>query len=247
MDRKTIKIMNLRLYKVLSTCFLFAVVALAPKAFGQADYASLEKVLTQMDNASKDFRTLEASFVWDQYTKVVDETDTSKGNIYFKRDGNDTTMAADIAGVPPSNAPKYVLFNDGEVKMYEIKIDKVTSYKVGKNKGEIESFLVLGFGGRGHDLGKSYDVKYLGTEKIGDVETAKLELVPKSEKTRGRFSKIILWIDPARGISLQQQLFQPDGDFRLAKYSEIHMNQKLPDGVFKLKTTSKTTYVSPQG
>jgi outer membrane lipoprotein-sorting protein len=152
-------------------------------------------------------------------------------------------MAADIA----QPAAKYVLFSGGEVKMLNPKIDTVTTYKVGKNRGEIESFLVLGFGGRGHDLAKSYDVKYLGTEKLGNVETAKLELVPKSEKTRAKFSKILLWIDPARGISLQQQLYQSGGDFRLAKYSEVQMNHKLPDGVFKLKTTSKTQYLAPQG
>jgi len=235
--------MNLRLYKTLASWVLFAGAAFAPAAFAQSDNAALEKVLTQMDSVSKDFRSLEASFVWDQYTKVVDETDSSKGKIYFKRDGSETTMAADIS--EPS--PKYVVFSNGEVKMLNPKIDQVTLYKAGKNRAEIESFLVLGFGGRGHDLGKSYDLKYLGTDKIGTVETAKLELVPKSEKARGKFSKIILWIDPAQGISLQQQLFQPDGDFRLAKYSEVHMNQKLPDGVFKLKTTNKTTYLSPQG
>jgi hypothetical protein len=33
----------------------------------------------------------------------------------------------------------------------------------------------------------------------------------------------------------------------LAKYSEIQLNQKLPDGAFKLKTTGKTKFLSPQG
>jgi hypothetical protein len=46
---------------------------------------------------------------------------------------------------------------------------------------------------------------------------------------------------------VQQQLFEPGGDYRLAKYSEIQINQKLPDNVFKLKTTGKTKFISPQG
>jgi len=252
MDRKTIKIMSLRLYKALSTCVLFAVVALTPKAFGQADNAPLEKVLTQMDSVSKDFHTLEASFVWDHYTQLVDEHETSKGEIYLQRDGNQTTMAADIAGTPKTGEaaavpPKYILYADGEVKIYNPKIDTVNLYKPGKNRDAVESFLVLGLGGRGQDLNKSYDLKYLGSEKVEGVEAAKLELVPKSEKARGMFPKIVLWIDPKQGVSVQQQFFEKSGDYKLAKYSEIHMNQKLPDGVFKLKTTSKTTYVSPQG
>jgi outer membrane lipoprotein-sorting protein len=64
---------------------------------------------------------------------------------------------------------------------------------------------------------------------------------------RNNIARIWLWIDPARGISVQQQFFQPDGDYRLAKYSNIKINQKLPDDVFKLKTTKKTKFVSPQG
>jgi outer membrane lipoprotein-sorting protein len=55
-----------------------------------------------------------------------------------------------------------------------------------------------------------------------------------------------LWIDPARGVSVQQQFFEPTGNYRLAKYSDIQINQKLPDNAFKLKTTAKTKFISPQ-
>ena len=34
---------------------------------------------------------------------------------------------------------------------------------------------------------------------------------------------------------------------RLAKYSDIKVNEKIPDAVFKLKTTSKTKFISTQG
>ena len=102
-------------------------------------------------------------------------------------------------------------------------------------------------GGGGHDMLKSFDVKYLGTEKLGDVDTVKLDLVPKSQKVRNTFQHIVLWIDPTRGVSVQQQFFDPSGDYRLAKYTEIELNQKIPDAVFKLKTTGKTKFVRPQG
>ena len=78
------------------------------------------------------------------------------------------------------------------------------------------------------------------------VPTAKLQLVPKSERVRNNFNKILLWIDPERGISVQQQFFDPQGDYRLAKYSDVKVNEKkIPDEVFRLKTTSKTQVVSP--
>ena len=107
---------------------------------------------------------------------------------------------------------------------------------------------MLGFGGSGRDLLKSFDVKYAGSENVGGVNAAKLELAPKSERVKNIFAKIWLWIDPARGISVQQQFFEPSGDYRLAKYSEIKMNQKVPDSAFKLKTSGDTQFVSgPKG
>jgi outer membrane lipoprotein-sorting protein len=223
---------------------LCAGLLLAATATWPQDNASgLDRVLGEMDTAAKNFRATEASFVWDQYQKVIDETDTQKGKIYFRRQEKETQMAADIS--EPDK--KYVLYANGKVQVYQPKIDQVTEYNPGKNRADLESFLVLGFGGSGHDLLTNYDVKYLGSETANGTQTAKLELVPKSVRVRNNIARILLWIDPARGVSVQQQFFEPSGDYRLAKYSDIQINQKLPDNVFKLKTSGKTKFVAPQG
>lgn len=225
---------------------LLQIGALLLVAAMSAPAQNLQAVLNSMDRAAASFRSTEADFTWDQYTRAVDETDHQKGKIYFRRggkDGREIQMAADIA----EPEVKVVVYSDGQVKMYQPKIDQLTVYNAGKNKQEMESFMVLGFGGRGHDLPASYDVTYAGTEMVDGVKTEKLVLVPKSEKTRNTFNKIVLWIDPARGISIQQQLFTPSGDYRLAKYSNIKINQKISDDVYKLKTTNKTKTLTPQG
>ncbi len=217
--------------------------ALGPSASLAQGDPGLERVLTQMDSAARSFRSTEATVVWDQYQKVIDEAETEKGRIYFRREGGEVQMAVDF--VEPDK--KYVIYGDGKVQIYQPKIDQVTEYSAGKNRGDVESFLVLGFGGSGHDLLKSYDVKFLGTEAANGVSSQKLELIPKSPRLRNNIARILLWIDPSRGISVQQQLFEPSGDYRLAKYSDVQINQKLPDNAFRLKTTSKTKFLSPQG
>jgi outer membrane lipoprotein-sorting protein len=222
---------------------LVACALLSWAAWPQSDSAGLDRILNQMDAAAKSFRTTEASFVWDQYQRVIDETDTQKGKIYFRREKGETQMAADVE--EPDK--KYVLYSGGKVQVYQPKIDQVNEYSAGKNRADVESFLVLGFGGSGHDLMKSYDVKYLGSENANGVEAEKLELIPKSVRLRGNIERILLWIDPAKGVSVQQQFFEPGGDYRLAKYSQIQINQKLPDDVFKLKTTGKTRFISSRG
>ena len=209
----------------------------------QANSAGLDRVLAALDKAAAAFRTTEADFVWDQYQKVVNDHDTQKGKVYFRRQGQEIQMAADI--IEP--AKKFVLFSAGKVDVYEPVIDRVTEYNVGKNRAELESFLVLGFGGSGHDLLKQYEVKYLGKEPAQGVEAEKLQLIPKSVKVRNNVERILLWIDPARGISVQQQFFEPSGDYRLSRYSNIQLNQKIPDTAFKIKGDVKTKVVSPQG
>ncbi len=221
--------------------------AAAPAAPADPAPASLEATLNSMDKAAVNFRSTEADFTWDQYTRVVEETDTQNGKIYFRRNGKEIQMAADIMQPNSKDVIKVVVYSDGQVKMYEPRIDTLTLYNAGKNKQEMDSFMVLGFGGRGHDLLPSYDVSYAGAEVVDGVKTDKLQLIPKSEKTRNVFNKIILWIDPARGISIRQQLFTPSADYRLAKYTNIKINQHISDDVYKLKTSSKPKVVTPQG
>jgi|SRR5208337_1066469 len=216
---------------------------LAAAAWPQSDSAGLERVLNQMDAAARNFRTTEASLVSDQYQKVINESETEKGRVYFRREGGEIQMAADFA--EPDQ--KYVLYSGGKLQVYQPKIDQVNEYNPGKDRSDVESFLMLGFGGSGHDLLKSYEVKFLGSENVNGVAAEKLELIPKSARLKNNIARILLWIDPARGVSVQQQFFEPGGDYRLAKYSEIQINQKLPENAFKLKTTGKTRFISPQG
>ena len=209
----------------------------------QQEAPSLDSVLKKMDAAAASFQATQADFVWDQYQKVVDETDTQTGTVYYRRVGKEIEMMADIK----QPDPKSVLYKDGKLQVYQPKIDQVMEYPAGTNRGEIESYLVLGFGGSGEDLIKSFDVSYVGEETVSGIATAKLQLIPKSEKFRNNVSKILLWIDLSRGISVQQQFFQGQGDYRLAKYSGVQMKAKIGNDVFQLKTKKKTQFVSPGG
>jgi len=209
----------------------------------QQEAPSLESVLKTMDAAAANFHTTQADFVWDQYQKVVDEHDLQKGTVYYRRAGKEIEMMAEIK----EPDPKFVLYKDGKLQVYQPKIEQVIVYPTSGNRNEIESYLVLGFGGSGEDLKKSFDVSYAGEETVEGIATAKLQLIPKSEKFRNNISKILLWIDLSRGISVQQQFFQGQGDSRLAKYSSIQLKAKIGNDVFQLKTTNKTQFVSPRG
>ena len=146
---------------------------LSTLAWPQSDSAALDRVLSEMDSAARTFHTAEATFSADRYTKVVDETETQKGKVYFQRRGKDVEMAADI--VEPDK--QYAIYSDGKVQVYNPKIDQVNEYRADKNRAQVEAFLLLGFGGGGHDLLTSYDVKYVGSENVVGVDASKLERI----------------------------------------------------------------------
>jgi hypothetical protein len=72
--------------KGLLTIGVLWLILLSPFAAAQAP--SLDSVLKKMDVTAADFKTAEADFVFDVYHRVVDETDTEKGTVYYRRSGS---------------------------------------------------------------------------------------------------------------------------------------------------------------
>jgi len=210
-----------------------ALALLSVSAFSQVKQADLEQVLALLDKTSASFRSVQTDFEWIQYQKVVDEQDIQKGVMYFRRSGPNVDVAADIL----SPEHKKLVFEKGIIRVYSFKTRQETSHEAGQNREEFESFLALGFGGRGHDLLKNFDVHYVGVETVDGVAAYKLELTPKSQRVKNMFRLFTLWIDPKTGMSVQQKAFEGEYDYRLAKYpsSSMKINQKLAEDAFKLK------------
>ena len=118
------------------------------------DAAALDTVLKKMDETAAHFQTAQADFVFDQYQKVVDETDTQKGTVYYRKAGQQIEMMLEFSD--PDK--KFALYKDGKLQVYQPKIEQVMEYSAGANQQELESLMVLGFGGSGQDLKKSFDV-----------------------------------------------------------------------------------------
>src|SRR5260370_10345247 len=92
------------------------VLAIAPASLhAQPKPGHLDEVLRQMDAASLKFQAAEASFRWDLYERVVKQTTTQTGTIYFKKQGTTTVMGAKI--VSPSI--KLLEYRDGKLRLFD--------------------------------------------------------------------------------------------------------------------------------
>lgn len=215
--------------------------ACAPNATG------LGPALKAMDDSAAGFRSAQTSFVWTTVQMLpVEFSETESGTMYIRKEAGQLQMAADIKS--QAGSQKYILYTNQTVQMYEAKSNRVTSYKAGKHRDAFESFMLLGFGGRGSDLEKSFHVRYCGMEMARGVNAYRLDLVPRAVEVRRMFDRIVLWIDPRQGVSVQQKFFQPEGQgYRLAEYSNIDLKHAVAGAVFSLKgkTNGKTEWVNP--
>ena len=212
--------------KLLFPIGLFLTVTLLASPGSRA--ADLDKILAQMDAASAKFQNAQADFVWDNYTKVVDDHEKQSGTIYFDRTGSQTQMAALIQ--QPDK--KTVVYKGGKLYFYQPAIDQLTIFNAGQNQSQYESFLTLGFGGSGKDLAATWDITDLGPETVDGVTTEKLDLKGKQENVRKMFDHVTIWVDPARAVTLRQQFFYPSGDMRTCFFTAIKQNGKLSQSVF---------------
>jgi len=216
---------------------VLATVALVIPAKSQA----LPEVLHQMDAASTRFRSAQADFRWDLYERVVRQTTTQNGSIYFEKNGSSTQMGAKIE--PPYT--KFLEYKNGTLRLFDPGADHLTVLHAGANQQQYESFLTLGFGGSGTALAKSWNITLQGHETLNDdsgpIDAVKLDLVPKDPKVAENVTHITIWVDLKRGISLKQQFFLPSEDQKTATYTHIRYNQKVNTASYAIKTDKKTT------
>ncbi|MHB1745693.1 MAG: LolA family protein [Acidobacteriaceae bacterium] len=203
----------------------------------------LNRVLTQLDASATKFHSAKADFQWDQFERVVENTDTQAGVIYYEGSGPAARVAIDIETADGQPSKKTIVYSGGVLQFFQPQIDQMTVFHAGDKQGQYESYLTLGFGGSGSDLKKSWDIAYQGMESIDGVQTAKLDLVSKQASVRANFSHVTIWVDPTRAVSLKQILYEPSGDTRTAYYKNIEYNKKISSSVFKIKTNSKTQVI----
>jgi len=230
---------------------LLLIAATAP---AQQKPASLDTVLHQLDLASANFKSAQADFRRDGYAKVVKETTSQCGVIYFERKGAALEMGAKVAPSPTqscagesattANGTRTLAYKGGELQMFEPATNHLTLLHAGSNQAQYESFLTLGFGGSGRDLAKTWEITDQGTEVLKDgpksVTTAKLDLVAKDPANRNMFSHITIWVDPVQGISYKQLFFTPSGDTYTTYYDHVRYNQKINESTFAIKTDKQT-------
>ena len=206
------------------------------------DEKAKDTVLRRLDVAAANFHSTSADFEFDSVeTDPIPDKDVQKGTVYYERKAGSFQMAAHIREENGKKVPKDYVYSGGAFKLYEQLIDQVTTYG---NASQYESWFMLGFGASGKDLEQKWEIRYLGSDTLDGVKTEILEMVPKDPAIRQNLSKVTMWVDPERGVSLKQILNFHPGEYKVCVYFNIRVNQPLPPGAFTLKTGKQTVFVN---
>jgi outer membrane lipoprotein-sorting protein len=218
---------------------VLTVAASACLAFGASGADnSLQQVFAHMDQTAATFKGMTADIRRVSHEGILNEDDPpDTGTVAVK-----LSKPHGVQMLYDFQAPdkKIVEIAGTRISIYYPKAAEVQEVNLGKaRRAQMEQYLKLAFGSTSRDLQEGYTVEYGGREKIDGQDTARLELTPKSAEVKQQFSKFELWISDKLGIAIQQKFYQPGGTYNVMTYTNVKLEDNLPDSRVKLPSLPK--------
>jgi outer membrane lipoprotein-sorting protein len=192
---------------------------------------ALNDILARMDQSARAFQSFTANIKRTEYTKVLNDKEDIEGVERVKRTNGQTVTLVEFHG---PNA-QTIRLSAKTAEVYYPNAKMVEIWDAGKYAKAANQFLLLGFGTSGAELRKDYDVKLGGSDTLGSLKTTRLDLTPKDSETRKKFAKIELWIPEGDTVPIQVKVTETSENYNLAVYSNIKINNPLPDSALELK------------
>ena len=223
-------------WAIVGFIFLRAYLSL-PAMQTNKDGGELQRVLAQMENVGKSFRSFAAKFSQKKYTAVLGEFDTPEtGEFYYARAKDGSALLRQEVSKP---GRRILTIKDGIATIHQPAIKQAQIANLGVNKNKAE-YLALGIGQSPKKLQEAFDITYQGKDSVNGIPCSVLLLRPKDPKTAALFSSITLWIKSSNGIPIQQKLLEPSGDYLLVNFSEEKLNVRIPEAKFEQKLPEGT-------
>ena len=206
--------------------------SLAAASFGAppADPA-LDAVLARLDQASATFKGLTADIGKVSHTDVLNVDAVDSGTIIVKRfKPHDIRIRVDFTNPRRQN----VTVGGGKAQLFDPQSNEAQELDLGKNRGVVDQFMLLGFGSNSADLRNAYSVTLGGAEPINGEKTTRIMLVPRDREVLAHVKKCEIWISD-KGWTVQQKFYTGGGDYVLSTYSRMKLNPSIADKDLKLE------------
>lgn len=187
---------------------------------------SLNDVLSRMDKAAPLFHALSANVEMVEYNALLSSTTRQTGNLQMQRlkAGNVRAILTFDGG---EGDARTIGFLGKKLEVYYPKLNAYQVFEIGKDSGVVNQYLLLGFGSSGTELAQSYNIKFQGPEKVAGRDTSKLELTPKDSAVQQKLQKVLMWVPNDGANPVQQQFYEPSGNYRKLTYTGITVNPQI--------------------
>jgi outer membrane lipoprotein-sorting protein len=202
----------------------------------------LRPVLARMDTGAAGFRSISANIRRVSFTALINDRLEETGTCKFYKQRSDVRVLVELSK-PDERA---IAFAGRKVQIYTAKSNIVQEIDLGRQKGQIDRYLLLGFGTSGKELAREYTVKYGGEEAVSGQKATRIELVPRSDEVRRQFSKMELWIADPFGYPVQQKLHEPSGNYLTVTYTGVKLNSDLSPEQLSLRLPKDVKREYPQ-
>lgn len=226
----------MRLTRLLENAALLVLSATTLHPAGaQNSSARLQSTIEKLNQASTRFNYASASFHKDLYNALVKDHTPQDGHVYFLRTRKSGKQGVQMGARIEGAGARTVEYKNGILRDYNPGINCYDTVSATGNQTRIESFLTLGFGGSGTDLAKAWNIDDQGPQTLDGAKVEELDLTPKDASVQGMVTRVTLWLDLARGVSLKQVFYSPSGDIQTATYSDINTTKKPDTKPFEIK------------
>jgi outer membrane lipoprotein-sorting protein len=190
-----------------------------------------DQVLAKMEQASKNFPSLQADVQKTQYNNAISKfKDPQTGKVWIS--------------APPNAARRIKIDFDKPLKELFL-IDKgvLTHYYPGQKTGETKPVtrddqaegecVLMGLCQPGPRIKQNYDIRVVGPETVDGVKTMRLSLKPKDPTHASGFALIELWLDSTKWYTVQTRVTESNKNYANYRFSNFQTG-KIADSIFNI-------------
>ena len=179
-------------------------------------------ILKKMEEAGKQFTTLQADFRQERTYALFDEKRASSGTIFYKKPGA-MLWKYDL----PDNT--VISIKGRRAVMYLHDIKQVQKIYMARDR-KTES-LLIGFGNTAEEITRNFTV----ASAPGEKGYYTLDLTPKTDEIASHFQRLRLVIDGKNWLPARSERFEQGGDKTIFAFSNFKVGLTLKDEIFDFK------------
>jgi outer membrane lipoprotein-sorting protein len=193
----------------------------------------LTGILTKMENAHRNLRSMRASIVQQKVNTQIGTKDTDYGTLIYKPGAKGKGRLR----IDYTRPDTRVLSVVGEsFTFYQPRINQVFKSTLARaSKGRAGYTPLIGLDGSLKALTNDFNIEYLREELVNGKATTQLRLTPKRG---GEYASVDLWVNHETWLPTQYKIVDRNGDYTVVKLTNTEVNVALKDGDFNVSYPS---------